>query len=194
MERLCLFIFINFRHTNEQPSLAESKAESKLGHEFLYNKVRTLPMTQRIDYNEVSPDGAKALGAVYSYVLQCGLPSEFIELVFLRVSQINNCAFCLDMHTRDLIKKNVPIEKLALVQAWREAGELFDDREQAALAWAESVTKVADTGVPDDDFHLAKEIFSEKELVDLTLAISLMNAYNRLAISFRSTPQAAIEQ
>ena len=114
--------------------------------------------------------------------------------VFLRVSQINNCAFCLDMHTRDLIKKNVPIEKLALVQAWREAGELFDDREQAALAWAESVTKVADTGVPDDDFHLVKEIFSEKELVDLTLAISLMNAYNRLAISFRSTPQAAIEQ
>lgn len=85
-------------------------------------------------------------------------------------------------------------EKLALVQAWREAGELFDDREQAALAWAESVTKVADTGVPDDDFHLAKEIFSEKDLVDLTLAISLMNAYNRLAISFRSTPQAAIEQ
>lgn len=151
-------------------------------------------MTQRIDYNEVSPDGAKALGAIYSYVLQCGLSSEFIELVFLRVSQINNCAFCLDMHTRDLIKKNMPIEKLALVQAWREAGELFDDREQAALAWAESVTKVADTGVPDDDFHLAKEIFSEKELVDLTLAISLMNAYNRLAISFRSTPQAAIEQ
>ena len=80
MERLWLFIFINFRHTNEQPSLAESK----LGHEFLYNKFRTLPMTQRIDYNEVSPDGAKALGAVYSYVLQCGLPSEFIELVFWR--------------------------------------------------------------------------------------------------------------
>lgn len=98
------------------------------------------------------------------------------------------------MHTRDLSKKNVPIEKLALVQAWREAGELFDDREQAALAWAESVTKVADTGVPDDDFQLVKEVFSEKELVDLTLAISLMNAYNRLAISFRSTPQAAIEQ
>ncbi len=98
------------------------------------------------------------------------------------------------MHTRDLSKKNVPIEKLALVQAWREAGELFDDREQAALAWAESVTKVADTGVPDDDFQLVKEVFSEKELVDLTLAISLMNTYNRLAISFRSTPQAAIEQ
>ena len=81
------------------------------------------------------------------------------------------------MHTRDLSKKNVPIEKLALVQAWREAGELFDDREQAALAWAESVTKVADTGVPDDDFQLVKEVFSEKELVDLTLAISLMNTY-----------------
>ena len=150
-------------------------------------------MTQRIDYNKIAPEGAKALGAVYGYVLQCGLPTELIELVFLRVSQINNCAFCLDMHTRDLLSKNVPIEKLTLVQAWREAEELFDDRERAALAWAESVRKVADTGVPNEDFHRTKEVFSEKELVDLTIAISLMNAYNRMAISFRSTPQATIK-
>ena len=151
-------------------------------------------MTQRIDYNEVSSAGVKALSGVYSYVLQCGLSTELVELVYLRISQINNCAFCLDMHTRDLIKNNVSIEKITLVQAWKEAGDLFDDKERAALAWAESVTRVADTGVADEDFDIAKEFFSEKELVDLTIAISLMNAYNRMAISFRSIPQAAIKK
>jgi AhpD family alkylhydroperoxidase len=117
-----------------------------------------------------------------------------VDLVYLRVSQINNCAFCLDMHTRDLLKKDLPIEKLALLQAWREAGDLFDPRERAALAWAESVTRVADTGVPDEDYEAAREVFAEKELVDLTLAIGLMNTYNRMAISFRNTPQAVLKK
>lgn len=149
-------------------------------------------MTQRIDYNQVAPAGVKALGGVYGYVLQSGLPDELVELVYLRVSQINNCAYCLDMHTRDLQKKGVKIEKLALLQAWAEAGNLFDDRERAALAWAESVTRVSSTGVPDGDYQAARAVFDEKELVDLTIAISLMNAYNRMAISFRNTPQAAL--
>ena len=148
-------------------------------------------MVQRIDYNQVAPAGVKALGGVYSYVMQSGLAAELVELVYLRISQINNCAYCLDMHTRDLIKKGVAIEKLALVQAWQEGGHLFDERERAALAWAESVTKVSTTGVPDDVYRLAHSVFDEKELVDLTIAISLMNAYNRMAISFRNTPQAA---
>lgn len=148
-------------------------------------------MVQRIDYNQVAPAGVKALGGVYSYVVQSGLSTELVELVYLRISQINNCAYCLDMHTRDLIKKGVAIEKLALVQAWQEGGHLFDERERAALAWAESVTKVSTTGVPDDVYQLAHSVFDEKELVDLTIAISLMNAYNRMAISFRNTPQAA---
>ncbi len=148
-------------------------------------------MVQRIDYNQVAPAGVKALGGVYSYVMQSGLPTELVELVYLRISQINNCAYCLDMHTRDLIKKGVAIEKLALVQAWQEGGHLFDERERTALAWAESVTKVSTTGVPDDVYQLAHSVFEEKELVDLTIAISLMNAYNRMAISFRNTPQAA---
>ena len=147
-------------------------------------------MTQRLDYTQVSPAGVKALGGVYGYVTQSGLPAALVELVFLRISQINNCAYCLDMHTRDLLKKGVPIEKLALVQAWEEGGALFDARECAALAWAESVTRVASTGVPDADFAAAHAVFSEKELVDLTIAIGLMNTYNRLAISFRNTPQA----
>ncbi|OTG88285.1 alkylhydroperoxidase [Acinetobacter sp. ANC 4558] len=150
-------------------------------------------MTQRIDYKNVSPAGVKALGSVYSHVMQSGLAADLVELVYLRISQINNCAYCLDMHTRDLLKKGVKIEKIALVQAWQEAGHLFDAKEQAALAWAESVTLVNRTGVPDDVFNHVHSVFNEKEVVDLTIAISLMNAYNRLAISFRSTPQAAQE-
>jgi len=150
-------------------------------------------MTQRIDYNQVAPAGVKALGGVYGYVMQSGLDAVLVELVYLRVSQINNCAFCLDMHTRDLIKKGVKIEKIALVQAWEEAGDLFDVREKAALAWAESVTNVANTGVPDEAFQWIESVFSEKEIVDLTIAISLMNAYNRMGVSFRNIPQAALK-
>ena len=125
--------------------------------------------------------------------MQSGLSAELVELVYLRISQINNCAYCLDMHTRNLIKKGVKIEKLALLQAWAEAGHLFSEPERAALAWAETVTRVSETGVPDEAFEAARAVFQEKELVDLTIAIGLMNAYNRMAISFRSTPQAALE-
>ncbi|RTD83273.1 carboxymuconolactone decarboxylase family protein [Variovorax atrisoli] len=151
-------------------------------------------MTMRLDYNQLAPAGAKALGTLYGYIAQSGLSSALVDLVYLRVSQINNCAFCLDMHTRDLLKKGLPIEKLALLQAWREAGDLFAPRERAALAWAESVTRVADTGVPDEDYEAARDVFAEKELVDLTLAIGLMNTYNRMAISFRNTPQAVLKK
>lgn len=150
-------------------------------------------MTRRLDYNQVAPNGAKALGGVYGYVLQSGLPGELVDLVYLRISQINNCAYCLDMHTRELIKRGVKIEKLALVQAWEEGGSLFSDTERAALAWAETVTLVADTGVPDNAYEAARQVFDEKQLVDLTIAISLMNSYNRMAISFRNTPQAILE-
>ena len=150
-------------------------------------------MTRRLDYNQVAPNGAKALGGIYGYVLQSGLPGELVDLVYLRVSQINNCAYCLDMHTRELLKRGVKIEKLALVQAWEEGGNLFSEAERAALAWAESVTLVAETGVPDDAYKAAREVFDEKQLVDLTIAISLMNSYNRMAISFRNTPQAVLE-
>ena len=150
-------------------------------------------MSKRLNYSEIAPDGVKALGGVYGYVMQSGLSPVLVDLVYLRVSQINNCAYCLDMHTRDLVKKGVSVEKLALVQAWREGGALFDLRERAALAWAESVTLVAQTGVPDAAYEVACTVFDERELVDLTIAIALMNTYNRMAISFRNTPQAAIE-
>jgi AhpD family alkylhydroperoxidase len=150
-------------------------------------------VTMRLDYNKIAPNGVKALGGVYGYVMQSGLPAELVDLVYLRISQINNCAYCLDMHTRDLIKKGVKIEKIALVQAWEEAGRLFSERERAALVWAETVTRVPETGIPDEAFQAARAVFEEKELVDLTIAIGLMNTYNRLAIGFRNTPQAVRE-
>ncbi|MCK1275134.1 carboxymuconolactone decarboxylase family protein [Bradyrhizobium sp. 61] len=151
-------------------------------------------MTKRLDYDRIAPAGVKALGGVYGYIMQSNLPAALINLVYLRVSQINNCAYCLDMHMRDLLKSGVKIEKLALLQAWEEAGNLFEARERAALAWAETVTRVADTGVPDQAYEAARGVFEEPELVDLTIAIGLMNTYNRMAISFRKTPQAAVEK
>jgi AhpD family alkylhydroperoxidase len=95
----------------------------------------------------VAPAGVDAIGGVYGYVMQSGLDEILVETVYLRVSQINGCAYCLDLHTRDLTKMGVKLEKLALVQVWREAGLVFGERERAALRWAETVTRVADTGI-----------------------------------------------
>lgn len=148
-------------------------------------------MTQRLNYAAAAPGGMKALGSVLGYVSQCGLPSSLIELVYLRVSQINGCGYCIDIHSRDLLKADVPVQKILLVSAWPEAGSLFSDQEKAALRWAEVVTRVSDTHVPDEDFAEARAAFTEKQLADLTIAVGLINAYNRLAISFRATPLAA---
>jgi len=150
-------------------------------------------MNQRLDYNVVTPAGMKALGGVYGHILQSGLPKVLVDLVYLRVSQINGCAYCIDLHSRDLMKQNVAIEKIVLVPAWREGGALFDAAERAALAWAETVTRVAETGVPDSDHAAAAAVFEPRQLADLTIAIGLMNAYNRMAISFRAPPAAAIQ-
>ncbi len=111
--------------------------------------------------------------------------------MYLRVSQINGCAYCIDMHSRDLLKGGLSTDKLVLVPVWHEAGEVFSKRERAALAWAETVTRVAQTGVPDSDYEAARAAFSEKELADITYAVGLMNAFNRLGISFRVPPAAA---
>ncbi|MBB6255125.1 carboxymuconolactone decarboxylase family protein [Nitrospirillum iridis] len=148
-------------------------------------------MTQRLDYTAAAPAGMKALGGVYGYIIQSDLPAQLVDLVYLRTSQINGCAYCIDMHSRDLLKGGLAVEKLVLVPAWHEAGALFTEREQAALRWTETVTRVADTGVPDAEFQAARAHFTEKELADLTIAIGLMNAYNRMAISFRTVPAAA---
>jgi len=148
-------------------------------------------MSHRIDYAKASPEGYKAFGGVYVAVQKSGLPKELIDLVYLRVSQINGCAFCIDMHTRDLLKQGTSIDKLALLPAWKETGKVFKPRERVALAWAESVTRVAETGVPDAAYEAAAAEFDDKELADLTYAIGLMNAFNRFGVAFRATPEAA---
>lgn len=148
-------------------------------------------MSNRIDYTIASPEGFKAFGGVYVALRKCGLPEELIDLVYLRVSQINGCAYCIDMHSSDLLKLGVAVSKLVLVPVWRDAGAVFSIRERAALAWAETVTRVAQTCIPDADYEAAAAAFSDKELADLTYAIGLMNAFNRLGIAFRSTPAAA---
>jgi AhpD family alkylhydroperoxidase len=150
-------------------------------------------MSNRIDYAKASPDGFKALGGVYMSIQKSGLPKELVDLVYLRVSLINGCAYCIDMHSRDLLKTGVTPDKLVLVPVWRDAGNVFTARERVALAWAETVTRVAETGVPDADYEAAAAEFSARELADLTYAIGLMNAFNRLGISFRTPPAATVK-
>ncbi len=142
----------------------------------------------RLSYDTLAADGMKALGGVYTYVVRCGLEKPLLDLAYLRASQINGCAYCVDMHSHDALKDGAATEKLMLVSVWREAGAYFSEREKAALAWTEVVTEVADSHVPDEAFRDARSVFSEKALADLTLAIGLINTYNRLAISFRRSP------
>ena len=149
-------------------------------------------MTNRIDYTKASPEGYKAFGAVYATLLKSGLEKQLVDLVYLRISQINGCAYCIDMHSRDLLKTGLAVDKLVLVPVWHDAGAVFTGRERAALAWAETVTRVSETGVPDADYEAAALVFGDKELADLTYAIGLMNAFNRLGVTFRVKPAAAL--
>ena len=148
-------------------------------------------MAQRSAYQTHAADGMRALGAVYGYVLKSGLEKPLVDLAYLRASQVNGCAYCIDLHTRDALAEGMTVQKLMLVPVWREAGAHFSDRERAALAWAESVTSVSTTHVPDADYAAARAQFTEKELADLTLAVGLINAYNRMAIAFRRGPESA---
>ncbi len=142
---------------------------------------------QRIKYTEVAPEGYKAMAGLEQYARRSGLESSLLELVKTRASQINGCAFCLDMHTKDARAAGETEQRLYALSAWHEA-PFFSDRERAALAWTEAVTRVADTHVPDEVYELARKHFSERELVDLTLAIVAINGWNRLAIAFRTVP------
>lgn len=150
-------------------------------------------MSKRLNYYEAAPEGAKALRVAHGYVDQCGLPKTLIDLVYLRISQINGCAYCVDHHTRDLLKNGMPQEKITVLPVWYEVGPVFDARERAALAWAESLTNVSHTHAPDADYEAAAKVFNDKELADLTIAISLMNAYNRLGIGFRMPPKVLVD-
>jgi AhpD family alkylhydroperoxidase len=139
----------------------------------------------RLNWYEVAPEGAKALFGVHHYVTKnTNLPDELIHLVFLRVSQINGCAHCIDMHGRDL-RKTMSVDKVALVSVWDEVPHLFTDQQRAALAWAEEVTRVSETHASDEAYAAAASAFEPKDLVDLTITIAAMNAFNRLGAPFR---------
>ncbi len=144
-------------------------------------------MKPRIDYVRASPEGYAAMQTLNRHVKESGLEPQLLELVKIRSSQINGCAFCIDMHTKDARARGETEQRLYALDAWRET-PFYTERERAALAWTEAVTRVADGHVPDDVFEPARQQFSEKELVDLTLAVVLINGWNRLAISFRSVP------
>ncbi|MBS0194436.1 MAG: carboxymuconolactone decarboxylase family protein [Proteobacteria bacterium] len=145
-------------------------------------------MTQRFDYHHASPEGFKAMLGLQRHVDNCGIEHSLLELVKTRASQINGCAYCLDMHTQDARAAGETEQRLYLLNAWRES-PFYSARERAALAWTEALTTIADTrDVPDETYAQARAQFSEKELVDLSLAVIVINGWNRLAIPFRAEP------
>jgi AhpD family alkylhydroperoxidase len=144
-------------------------------------------MKARLDPRKVAPDAMKAMTDLHAFVARCGLDHNLLELVKLRASQINGCAWCIDMHTKELRAAGESEQRLYLLSAWREC-PFYTDRERAALAWAEAVTKLDDGDVPDEVFALARAQFSEEELVKLTLALVAINGANRINVAFRAVP------
>ena len=142
-------------------------------------------MKPRMNFYQAAPDTIKALGALEAQVQASGLEQSLIELVKTRASQINGCAYCIYVHTADARKLGETEQRLYLLSAWRES-PLYTDRERAALAWTEAVTLIADTHAPDDLYEELRAHFSEPEMVNLTMLIGAINAWNRIAISFRA--------
>ena len=145
-------------------------------------------MEARLSFETLSAEAAKPMFALGAYLARCGLEKALIELVKIRASQINGCAFCIDMHTKDARARGETEQRIYALNAWRET-PFFTDRERAALAWTEAVTRIGG-GVSDELYAEARGHFSEKELVDLAWAVAAINAWNRVAISFRSVPGA----
>jgi AhpD family alkylhydroperoxidase len=139
---------------------------------------------QRLQYAKVAPAAVKALSDVEKYVKTSGLEESLVELVKMRASQINHCAYCLNMHSADARKNGETEQRLYVLDAWEET-QLFTPRERAALAWTESLTRLPETGAPDKDYAPLAEHFSEKEIVDLTVLIGMINLWNRIGVGFR---------
>ena len=144
-------------------------------------------MSARIDYRKVSPEAVTAMAGLERFVRTSGLEPGLVELVKLRASYINGCAYCVDVHTKDARVTGETEQRLYAIPVWRET-PFFTPRERAALAWTDSVTEVARTGVPDDVYEQARAEFSESELLSLTMAIIAINGWTRLAVSFRTEP------
>lgn len=150
-------------------------------------------MKPRLNPYKTAPDAINAMRGLEDYARNCGLEYSLIELVKTRASQINGCAFCIQMHTQDALKAGESQERLFLLDAWREA-PIYSEREQAALAWTEALTRVADTHAPDDVYEALMAQFTEEESVKLTLLIVAINGWNRIAIGFRSLPEVSKTQ
>jgi AhpD family alkylhydroperoxidase len=142
---------------------------------------------QRLDYKKASPAGYKAMLHLNHFVETCGLERLLLELVKTRASQINGCAYCINMHTRDARAAGETEQRLYMLDAWREA-PLYSERERAALAWTETLTLLSETHAPDDDYDNARKYFSEEELANLTWAIVVINGWNRVCVGFRVPP------
>ncbi len=142
-------------------------------------------MQQRLNYPEIAPAAIKAMLQVENYVRDCSLERSLVELVKLRASQLNGCAHCIDMHTKDARTNGESEQRLYAVSAWEEA-PFFTERERAALAWTEAVTLISHDHVPDRVFDEVRPHFTDKELVDLTMTIIAINGWNRLAVTFRT--------
>src|SRR5579862_702596 len=140
---------------------------------------------QRLSAPKVAPDGYKALVGVETYLRQSGLEQRLIKLVKMRASQINGCAYCLDVHSRDARRAGETEQRLYLLDAWEESS-LYTPRERAALAWTDAITKIADTHAPQEVYEGLRPHFSEKEIVDLTILAGMINLWNRLAIAMRN--------
>jgi AhpD family alkylhydroperoxidase len=146
-------------------------------------------MEPRIAYADVDPAAIKAMYGLETYVRNSGLEPSLVELVKMRASQINGCAYCIDMHSKDARAHGESEQRLYALVAWRET-PFYSERERAALLWTEAVTRVAEEHVPDAVFEEARRAFTEEELVNLTMAVVAINGWNRLAISFRAVPGA----
>jgi AhpD family alkylhydroperoxidase len=144
-------------------------------------------MPSRINFPKVAPEAYMAMRGLEAYLRQCGLEKSLLELVKVRASQLNGCAYCIDMHTKDARANGETEQRLFALSAWRET-PFFSDRERAALAWTEVVTLVAEGPIEHEDYEDAREYFDEKSLVDLTLAIVAINGWNRLSIAFATVP------
>ena len=141
-------------------------------------------MTERMSLEKAAPGALKAMLGLHAYLHRSGLEHALMHIIDLRASQMNGCAYCVDMHWKDARLAGVSEQKLSMLPVWRESN-LYTERERAALEWTEAVTFVADSHVPDDVYRMAREQFSEAELANLTLAIGAINSWNRLNIAFR---------
>lgn len=141
----------------------------------------------RFNYVKAAPGAYEAMSGLEKYLKSCGLDARLLHLIKLRASQINGCAYCLDMHSKDLAAAGETLQRMVSLDAWREC-PYYSDRERAALAWTDVVTQIAETQAPDDTYDEVRRHFSEAEVANLTLAIATINAWNRLAIASRTEP------